>query len=208
MSFLETPRCPDDLSQGSAGGPGYSSDGVESSSGLEKRNVNWEYPRHEYDVAYGVKTITQLESLLAFFHVARGRAYGFRYKDFADFKSCGVKSTVSNTDQTLGTGNGSQTEFQLKKVYTKGSVQRERLIKKPVSGTVVVALDGEGQESGWSVDTVTGVITFDSPPGSGVVVTAGYEFDVPVRFDTDVLSVNLSHYQAGQARVPLVEIKQ
>lgn len=209
MSFLETPRFPEGISYNSRGGPAYRTIVIAPRSGIEKRTRIWTYPRHEYDVAYGVKSQDDLEELLEYFHVAAGMAYGFRYKDWLDYKSCRTNQSVTPIDQTIGTADGSETEFQLIKVYTKGSISRNRLIRKPVAGTVRVAVDGVEQMSGWSVDTTTGIITFTSPPGSsaGEDVTAGYEFDVPVRFDTDRLSIELSDYLAAATSVPIFEDK-
>jgi uncharacterized protein (TIGR02217 family) len=213
MSFLETPRFPDDIAYGSQGGPGYSTSIIVIRSGYESRNVNWTYPKHSYDVAYGVRSIDQLESLIDYFHAVGGMGYGFRYKDFADFKSCHTGSTPAATDQLLGTGNASTPTFQIKKIYEKGAFSRTRLIKKPVSGTVLVSIDDVAIEDDdetypWSVDTTTGIITFSSnPPPNGDDVKAGFQFDVPVRFDTDQLMVNYEAYEQGTANVPLIEIR-
>jgi uncharacterized protein (TIGR02217 family) len=147
---------------------------------------------------------------LVIIHAVGGRAYGFRFKDYADFKSVNTGDAVSYNDQTLGTGDTSETDFQLVKIYTKGAFSRTRNITKPVSGTVRVSLDDVEQDAsppGWSVDTTTGIVTFDSAPGMGVIVAAGYEFDVPVRFDTDTLQVSLEEYELGAAQVPIVEIR-
>lgn len=209
MSFLETPRFPVDISYNSRGGPGYRTLVIVPRSGIEKRTRIWTYPRHEYDVAYGIRSLDDLESLIEFFHVAAGRAYGFRYKDWADYKSCRTDTSPTATDQVIGTADGSETEFQLKKIYTKSSTDRTRLIRKPVSGTVLIAVDGVAQGSGWSVNTATGIVTFDSAPGDSTNpdVTAGFEFDVPVRFDVDQLSVVLEDYEAASVQVPVIEDK-
>ena len=213
MSFLETPRFPDNISYGSQGGPGYNTSIVVTKSGHESRNVNWTYPRHKYDVAYGVRTIDDLETLNDYFHAVGAMAYGFRYKDFVDFKSCHTGSTPAATDQLLGTGDDSETEFQLVKIYTKGIFSRTRIITKPVANTVLISINDVAILSTdatypWSVDTTTGIITFSSTaPPNGQNVKAGYEFDVPVRFDIDELMTNYEAYQQGSASVPLIEIR-
>ena len=210
MSFLETPRFPDDISYGSSGGPSYNTTIVPFKSGAESRNINWAKSRYRYDVGYGVRTQAQLYSLIEYFHAVAGKGHGFRYKDWSDWNSSGDQThgaTVSDTDQTIGTGDGVETDFQLIKTYTKGALSRSRTITKPESGTVVVALNGTPQASGWSVDTATGIVTFTTPPGNTVVVTAGYKFDVPVRFDTDELPVMFEDYELQSANVPLVEIR-
>lgn len=213
MAFLETPRFPDDIAYGSQGGPGYRTSIVVIRSGHESRNVDWTYPRHEYDVAYGVRSIDQLEELIEFFHAVGGMAYGFRYKDFADFKSCNTGSTVGPTDQLIGTGDASETDFQLVKNYTKGSFSRTRTIAKPVAATVRIAINDVEKLAGdatypWTVDTATGIVTFTStPPPNTESVKAGYEFDVPVRFDTDKLVTLYEAYNHGTINVPLIEIR-
>ncbi len=207
MSFIETPRFPTAISYNSAGGPSYSTRVVQVQSGHEKRNQNWSFPRHRYDVAYGVKQLSDLEDLITYLHAMTGRTHGFRFKDWADFKSCKTSETVDDQDQALGSGDAAEDEFQIIKTYTEGSLSLARYITKPVSGTVTVALDGVNQASGWSVDTATGIITFSTPPGAGVVVSAGYEFDVPVRFDIDHLSTQITDYQMGTATAPMIEIR-
>ena len=207
MAFKETPRFPDDISYGSRGGPGFKTTVTTTASGYETRIVSWSEARHRYNARFGILNSrspeSALETLLAFFHDRRGMAEGFRYKDWSDYKSCNLADSVSDTDQTIGTGDGVETEFQLIKNYNSVS----RTIKKPVSGSVVVSLDDVSQSSGWTVDTTTGVITFSSPPGGSVIVKAGFEFDVPVRFDTDELDISIDSYLIGSADVPLIEIR-
>ena len=214
MPFLETPRFPDDIAYGSSGGPMYNTIVIQLKSGVESHNVNWSYPQHRYDVAYGVRTMDNLYSLLEMFHACAGRGYGFRFKDFTDCKSSGhYQTTVGATDQLLGTGNATLKVFQIIKTYEVGSLSRERAILKPVSGTVRVSIDDVEVEDDdatypWSVDTTTGVITFTgSPPPDGDDVKAGYEFDVPCWFETDELSTQLTAYQQGEINVPIVEDK-
>lgn len=198
MSFVET-RFPADISFGSSGGPVFSTSVITTQGGFEQRNINWAEARAKYNVAHGVKNQTQLDALIAFFRSRQGKAHGFRFKDWTDYKAAAVG---------IGTGNGSQTAFQLVKTYTSGGVTYTRTVKKPVTGTVLIYLNGVLQGSGWSVNTATGVITFTGAPGSGVAVTADFEFDVPVRFDTDHLSASLDNYGAHSWNdVPLVEVR-
>ncbi|MCB2081363.1 MAG: DUF2460 domain-containing protein [Hyphomicrobiales bacterium] len=197
-SFEEI-QFPDDIAYGSSGGPAYSTDVVVLASGHEQRNINWSSARARYNVAHGVKTQTQLDALIAFFRARQGRAMGFRFKDWTDF---------SATAQVIGTGDGATTQFQLVKTYTSGSVTHTRTITKPVSGTVTVYLDAVEQTSGVTVDTTTGIITFSSAPSGSVVVTADFEFDVPVRFDTDRLSASLDSYGSySWLDIPLIEVR-
>jgi len=205
VTFINT-RFPVNISYGSSGGPQFQTAVIDMRSGEEKRNINWSYPRHAYDAAVGVRAQSDIEDLIAFFFVVQGRAHSFRWKDWADYKSCKTGSTVAATDQSLGDGDGSETEFQLTKTYTFGAYEFSRNIELPVSGTVVAALDGVETEA-FSVDTSTGIITFDSAPGNGVAITVGYEFDVHCRMDTDELVTSLDEYQVGSASVPVIELK-
>jgi uncharacterized protein (TIGR02217 family) len=204
--FLDSPRFPDDIAYGSEGGPEYLTEIIELNSGHEKRNAVWSLPRYKYNVAYGVRTRDQLISLIEFFHSVQGRAHGFRFKDHMDFKSGLLTSAVTPTDQLIGTGDGSTTQFQLKKNYTKGLLTRQRNIYKPSSGSVRVSLNGSEQLSGWSVDA-NGLVTFTSAPGNGVLVRAGFEYDVPCRFVNDYLTARWEDYELMSADVPIVEIR-
>lgn len=209
MSFLETPRFPEDISYKSKGGPMYNTTVITVDSGYEQRNINWALPKCVFDVSYGVKTQQQLYYLLEFFHVVAGRGHSFRYKDWSDFKSCDDQThgTLSDTDQTIGTGDAATKTFQLQKLYEKGVLSRVRYITKPVAGTTIVALDGVPQVSGWTVDDTTGIITFTVAPGGGVVVSAGFEFDVPVRFDSDSIETQFDNYDLGSTSVGMQEVR-
>lgn len=209
MSFLETPTFPTDIAYGSRGGPTYSTTLVILDSGFEQRNINWSYPRHQYDVSYGVRTEAQLESLITFFHAVRGRAHGFRFKDHRDYQSCAYGGSVDYDDQTIGTGNGVTETFQLIKTYTKGSLSQVRQIKKPIANTVRVGVGGTEQSEGddFTVDTATGIITFlTSPPPTGTI-TAGFQFHVPCRFDTDQISVEYADYQLAATSIMIMELR-
>lgn len=197
MEFVET-QFPTDISYGSSGGPEYATDVVVSTSGYERRNVNWQQARARYNVAHGVKTKDQLETLIAFFRARKGRAYGFRFKDWTDYKAT----------ETIGVGDGVQTQFQLIKSYVNGGVTEIRTIKKPVIATVQVYKNGALQSTGVSVDVTTGRVTFSTAPAAGQIITASFQFDVPVRFDTDRLSASLDAYGIHSwLDIPLVEVR-
>jgi uncharacterized protein (TIGR02217 family) len=208
MAFHEV-RFPDNISRGARGGPERRTQIVELASGDEERNASWANSRRRYDVAYGIRRADELASVVAFFEARGGRLHGFRYKDWADYKSCLPSQAVSATDQPVGTGNGSITSFALLKRYTSGAQGWTRAIAKPVAGSVRLALNGVEQMSGWSVDTSTGVVSFDIAPGAGVAITAGFAFDVPVRFDTATLEVTLDIERLGSiTSIPLLEIRR
>lgn len=206
MNFHEV-RFPTAISFHSTGGPERRTEIVTLGSGFEQRNAVWTNSRRRYDVGTGVKTLDDLHAVIAFFEARMARLTGFRLKDFADYKSCAPGEAVSATDQSIGTGNGTATTFALSKTYTSGPSSWTRAIKKPVSGSVTVAVNGVTQSSGVSVDTTTGIVTFVTAPAASAAITAGFEFDVPVRFDTDTLSINLADFAAGEIpSIPLVEI--
>ena len=207
MAFHEV-RFPDNISRGARGGPERRTQIVELASGAEERNASWANSRRRYGVAYGIRRADDLAAVVAFFEARNGRLHGFRFKDWADFKSCLPSQTSGPTDQPIGTGNGSATLFQLTKRYASGAQSWTRAITKPVAGTVTVALNGTPQPSSWSVSTATGLITFTTAPALGVAITAGFEFDVPVRFDTDALDVTLDLERLGSiTSIPLLEIR-
>jgi len=208
MAFHEV-RFPDDISRGARGGPERRTQIVELASGDEERNASWANSRRRYDVAYGIRRADDLAAVVAFFEARNGRLHGFRFKDWGDYKSGLPSAAITPTDQEIGTGNGSLTEFALLKRYSSGAQSWTRAISKPVAGSVRVALGGVEQMSGWSVDTTTGVVTFDTAPAAGVAITAGFAFDVPVRFDTDALDVTLDLERLGSiTSIPLLEIRR
>ena len=207
MAFHEV-RFPDNISRGARGGPERRTQVVELASGDEERNASWANSRRRYDVAYGIRRADDLAAVVAFFEARNGRLHGFRYKDWADYKSCLPSQAITATDQQIGTGTGSQQTFQLGKRYASGAQTWVRTVAKPVAGTVRVALGMVEQLSGWTLDATTGVITFTTAP-AGVAITAGFEFDVPVRFDTDMLDVTLDLERLGSiTSIPLLEIRR
>jgi uncharacterized protein (TIGR02217 family) len=189
----------------STGGPVRKTEIVSLGSGHEERNAVWAGSRRRFDVGSGVRTLDDLHAVIAFFEARAGRLYGFRFRDFADFKSCAPGIASSPLDQAIGAGNGVITQFQLAKTYASGAGSWMRQIKKPVTGTVRVAVAGSEVMSGFSVNAATGMVTFASAPTGAI--TAGFEFDCPVRFDSDALSINLASFQAGEVpSIPLIEV--
>lgn len=282
-TFLETPRFPTNINYGVVGGPKYKTHIIEKNSGWENANIIWPQGRHEYDVVYAVKDQATIETLLAFFHAVKGRGTGFRFKDFTDYKSCGVNNTPSFIDQPLvGVTNGINRNFQLTKTYVTGANSTSRTIKKPVAGTVIVAVNSL-QKTSFSLNTTTGIVTFDpnltntitaatrsnpcvltannsitpgetiyisgivgmtalnnhryrvlsrtsttltidvdssafgnyvsggvyhTIPQPGEVVSAGFEFDVPVRFANDDLQISIDNYKTRTVQnLGLIEIR-
>lgn len=207
MAFHEV-RFPDNISRGARGGPQRRTQIVELSSGDEERNASWADSRRRYDVSYGVRRADDLHAVVEFFEARNGRLYGFRFKDWSDYKSCLPSRVPDYEDHVIGTGTGAQTAFQLRKRYGTSTHNWWRPIRKPVPGTVRIGVNAVEQFSGWSVDTATGVVTFATAPAAGAVITAGFEFDVPVRFDTDLMDVTLDVDRLGSiTSIQLIEIR-
>ena len=208
MSYDDV-RFPVAIARGASGGPERRTDVVTTASGREERNSRWAHSRRRYNVGFGMKTIADVQAVVAFFEERRGRLHAFRFKDHADFKSCAPQTQPSATDQLLGTGDGAAATFQLVKHYGAGSRAYVREITAPVAGTVLVAVNGSVTAQ-FTLDAATGTITFlpGHIPVAGAAVTAGCLFDVPVRFDTDQISINLSHFEAGEIPdIPLIEVR-
>jgi len=209
MGFHDV-RFPTAISRGASGGPERRTEIVTLGSGREERNQRWSDSRRRYDAGYGVRGVDDLHAVIAFFEERRGRLHAFRWKDWSDYKSCPPLQTPAATDQEIGTGDGTTADFQLGKAYGASFAPWTRAITKPVAGTVLVSVDGLAQAEGvdFTVDYTTGVITFASPPSDGAQITAGFEFDVPARFDTDRLAVSLEHFSHGDIpNIPIVEVR-
>lgn len=209
MAFHEI-RFPANLSFGSAGGPERRTEIVTLANGFEERNTPWAHSRRRYDAGVGLRSLDDVGTLIAFFEARSAQLHGFRWKDWSDFRSCAPSTTPAPDDQQIGTGDGVTTVFQLKKTYTSGLQSYTRPICKPVAGTVVIAVENDPKIEGleFLVNVETGEVTFTLPPDLGTRVTAGFEFDVPVRFDTDAIQTSVASFQAGDVpTVPIVEIR-
>lgn len=209
MQFHEV-RFPANLSFGSTGGPERRTEIVTLANGFEERNTPWSQSRRRYDAGVGMRSLDDIEQLIGFFEARQGQMYGFRWKDWSDFKSCAPSETVRFEDQQLGKGDGETRSFDLIKRYRSGEQFYARTLSKPVAGTVKAGIDGVALSEGvhFEVDTVAGKIVFEAPPETGADVTAGFEFDVPVRFDTDRIQTSVASFQAGDIpSVPVVELR-
>jgi uncharacterized protein (TIGR02217 family) len=209
MAFHEI-RFPANLSFGSVGGPERRTEIVTLANGFEERNTPWAHSRRRYDAGVGLRSLNDIETLIAFFEARAGQLHGFRWKDWSDFKSCAPSAVPLPDDQLIGTGDGVTTVFGLQKTYLSGLQSYVRPIRKPVSGSVVVAVAGDQkiETLEFSVDLETGDIRFVLAPDLGTRITAGFEFDVPVRFDTDAIQTSVASFQAGDVpAVPVVEVR-
>lgn len=199
MPAFHEVQFPPKIAYGATGGPEFSTAITKTQGGFEQRNINWQKPLGSWDISTGIKSKADMDAIKAFFINRFGRAHGFRFKDWLDYQGVG---------QNLGNGNGTKTQFQLTKTYVNGSFTHVRDIKKPVTGTVKIYLNGVLQASGYTLNTTTGMVTFSSAPSSGVVVSADFEFDVPVRFDIDKIAARIDG--PGQYvwdAIPIVELR-
>lgn len=198
------------VSFGATGGPERRNEIVTLTSGREKRNARFAHSRRHYDAGTGLRSLEDLHEVLAFFEARRGSLHAFRFRDPFDMKSCAPGAGPGPLDQVLGAGDGSTRRFALVKTYGAGPDAYRRPIFKPAAGSLRVAVGGVDATGNFSFDAGTGEVVFAAgkTPANGRAVTAGYEFDVPVRFDTDRLSVSLRAFKAGQIpSIPLIEVQ-
>ncbi|OWU85315.1 glycoside hydrolase family 24 [Oceanicola sp. 22II-s10i] len=209
MAFHEV-RFPASLSFGSVGGPERRTDVVTLANGFEERNTPWAHSRRRYDAGVAMRSLDDVEALIAFFEARQGQLYGFRWKDWSEFKSCRASREVAFGDQVIAIGDGVRDAFQLAKRYASGGAEYLRPVRKPVAGTVRLGVGGDALQEGvhYAVDPATGLVTLAEVPAAGDEITAGFECDVPVRFDTDRIQVSVASFRAGEVpNVPVVEVR-
>lgn len=211
LSSFHDVRFPLAISFGATGGPERRNEIVTLTSGRERRNARFADSRRHYDAGTGVRSLDDLYEVLAFFEARRGSLHAFRFHDPFDGKSCRPDAAACATDQLLGMGTGSRSRFALVKSYGEGADAYARPIARPVAGTLLVTVnDVAVPPADFAFDDAAGEIVFAAGhlPGNGKAVRAGYEFDVPVRFDTERLEVSLTAFRAGQIpAIPLIEVQ-
>ena len=195
MSFKNV-RLPERVSLGAVGGPGFKTTILETASGHEFRNIDWSKVRGRWNVGFQ-REHADNETIIRFFYIVQGRAYGFRFKDWSDFKC----------DSVIGWGDGRTTVFQASKTYQIGDTSYTRTLTRLVQDTTHVFVDGTPQIEDLDVDHDTGLITFDEPPAEDAPIRLVCEFDVPVRFDTDDLEITMITQHVSQINAPLIEIR-
>ena len=197
--MVDQVRLPDSVERGASGGPTFATGIITSSSGRETRIQQWSSARMRWDVGYGIQTREDFQEVLAFYYARRGRFKGFRFKDFSDY---------AVDDERFATANGSATLFQLIKTYVDSVEDYVRTITLPVDGTIVITIDGTGEDA-VNVNYETGEVTFDVAPSSGSVLRWSGEFDVPVRFDTDDFELEIIHINAATVpSLPIIELRE
>ena len=206
--FLEV-RFPENIKMESYGGPEFFVEVIKTLSGAESRNMIRGHPEHRYYPAKDVEDPDDIAAILNLFMTVRGPWGGFRYKDWEDYATTDTHRRHGTPARSfIGVGGGGVTEFQLSKRYVYGSYGFTRPIYKPVADTVQIYLDGIEETSGWVVSETTGLVYFDVAPGIGVIITATFEFDVPVRFVNARLPMGGKSHSVFYARdLELVEIR-
>lgn len=202
-------RFPLGVSFGATGGPEWRNEIVTLTSGMEKRNARWSHSRRHFDAGTGLRSLEDLKTVLAFFEARHGSLYAFRFRDPFDFSSASGANAASFNDQHIGTGDGVTVQFQLVKHYETYL----RTITRPVGGSIIIGVNGVRVEEGeaFTVDSANGLLTFTPAyvPANGAMITAGFLFDVPVRFNTDRLMASITSFQAGEIpSIPIMEVKE
>lgn len=213
MAFLDITFPPHPFKPGTTAAPGYSIAVQRVSGGQEFKLDKWTYPLQSYRCVINTHVASEFYDFLSFFHAVRGRANSFRFIDPAEVSSNGFAGAPTFLDQTIGTGDGATTVFQLSKTYTYQSAGAKRKITRPVTGTVLIGVNGVAQPSGWSVNVNTGQVTFTVAPPSGHSVTAGFNFHVPARLDVDAFEMVLgtrgpSAETLITTELPIVEVRE
>ena len=208
MSGFHNVSFPLRLARGAVGGPERTTEIFELGDGREARNSVYVGSRRRWEIGSAIRSLDELAVVTAFFEARRGRLYGFRFRDPADFKSCAPSATPGPTDQLIGVGNATTTAFQLTKTYADAAGSYARPISKPNPTSVRIAKGGvEVPASGFNLDVSMGIVTLNVAPLAGVEVRAGFTFDTPARFDSDRLDVALDAFDAGRVvSLSLVEI--
>lgn len=206
MTFLETPRFPDNIAFGATVGPTYLTVVTPVYSGRDGRIPAWSQARIHFDVGRRCMNVADTATLDAFFRAVKGRAYGFRIKDWTDY-TCTTTQGVLSATGTTGV-------YQLGKQYVSGALSETRAISKPVAGTVLVFKNGVQITSGLTLDTTTGHVTISPTPGGTDVLTWSGQFDVPVRFDADEMKKQIMDRNGASGdllvdwgSIPIIEIR-
>jgi len=217
--FIDQYAPPEMNSFGWISSPMFSTQITQSDSGAEQANRRWLHPLRKFISPDAIREHNIFEAVKAHWLVMGGPAHTWPIRDPTDFASAeleamNVAPTLDREDQLIGTGNGAQTQFQLVKTYTRGSVDYVRPIHLPVTSSVIVGVAGADPATfspplAWSVSRYGGVVTFASPPPNGAAITAGFLFDCEVRFESDDTfeGVVKSYRVAGFADIPLVEVR-
>jgi uncharacterized protein (TIGR02217 family) len=202
VDFIDV-RLPEDIERGAKGGPRFKTTVIGLNAGGEQRNADWSQQKCEFDVSYGVRNKDDWQEVLDHFYMVQGRAIGFRFKDWSDFEA---------TTNLFGTGDGSEDTFPLYKSYGTSPNLFFRRITRPISAISIYVNDVlKTVTTHYTVNYSTGVVTFTAgnEPANGATIKWTGEFDIPVRFNTDALDIELIWEDAGSVpQLTLVEIPE
>jgi uncharacterized protein (TIGR02217 family) len=196
-------QLPENIERGAEGGPEFLTDIITVGGGAESRNAKWAFPRIGFDIGYGLRSMNDIHTVRDFFWARRGRLFGFLFKDWGDYEV--------TTATTFGTGDAVETAFQLIKTYNDGFTTFNRPISRPLTYNIYVdtILQTEGGGADYTIDTTTGIVTFNAAPAASADITWDGTFLVPVRFDDDRLDINIEVWQAGRIQsIPIVELRE
>ena len=203
-------RFPLSISFGATGGPERSVEIVSLSSGREKRNLRQAHALRRFDAGTGLRAISEIEDILNFYEARKGPLHAFRFRDPFDWKSCGQAAAITPLDQQIGIGNGVLAMFALTKTYGTVAYAYQRPLACVVSASLRVSVDGiEVLPSSYTLTAPGSAISFlpGFIPANGKIIRAGFEFDVPVRFESASLTLSLANFRAGQVQaIPLKEV--
>jgi uncharacterized protein (TIGR02217 family) len=206
MNFLEFPCFPAHLVEQLTRSVGFLTEVVQLASSCEQRNALWSQPLRRYDISAHAQTPSELSALELFFQAVRGRWLPFRFKDPIDYSSAEKGKVITSTDQLVARGDGLQRAFQLIKTTRVGELEQTRIIQKPTVHSVVVAVEGRDTKE-LEVDFTTGVITFLKAPPPDALITAGFAFEVPCRFDSDQCVTTWQPPHLGSFALSLLEVR-
>ena len=197
MSFLEI-RFPESIAFNSSSILEFNTTIIKAKNGYEQRNINWNSNKMKFNIINGIKTKTELDELITFFRNVKGAGYGFRFKDFTDYQA---------ENQYIGVGDGETKEFQLIKAYrVSDNIVYYRKITKPVISTVRVFIN-DIESKDFNIDLTTGLIALNTAPEIDSTIKASFEFDVPVRFENDIMEITMNSINSGNVKdIILAEI--
>lgn len=208
-TFLDV-RLDENVEQGAQGGPSFMTTVLQLAGGQEKRNIEWERARQEWDISFGIQSPEELESVKNLYYIVFGRAIGFRFKDWSDYQIGDPVGYNPALAQTILPITDSTTVYQITRDYTFSGFTYPRNVTRPVTGTLKVYSNGSILTSGvdYTADFTTGLITFASTPG-GATISVSCEFDVPVRFDSDAFKKRVTWTGAEELpSIAIIELKQ
>jgi uncharacterized protein (TIGR02217 family) len=202
------------FSQGAVGGPTYSTTVTTPSTGYDYANQNWDTARMQWEIGHTISNVTMMQTLLAFFRARKGQFRGFLFRDWSDFYvgMTFINDVLTQTSSLqFATGDGTTTAFQLTKTYPDSYNPEVRKITRPISGTlsifVAASLQTEGAD--FTVNYTTGVVTFAHAPANTDAISWAGQFNVPVRFNSDVMSMNLKWLSRGEWQsITVIEVKE